>query len=375
MINNDFNNINNLIRMAFDFFYNKNKTICYETKSTKFSDIKNINFFKQILNKNEAYLFNNLLLNNKVTYIKYIITNFGKKYIFKINDDPYSVNITLFIYKDLDKQNNFYVSENLNKIYLKLFSDFLIYQQTRHILLQIYNVDILLTDIEDFILKLNITEFNNIYKFSNINNKIVSINITEHFFKMTFLDDFLNNKLLANWTDLEYKILIFQIIHTLAIILNRYPNFRHNNLLIKYIEGYEIYINNKTTIYIYNNNQYNVPNNGFIFKMNNFENSIIIDSINNEDIDENLKNINKLYDLKIFLNSLHAHISSLNLKFPNETLNFYNMYINNDDNTLNPGLLLNDKYFNKFKILEKFLSSDNNSNKKSKIIYHGKRQI
>ena len=357
IISNNFNDIDNLIRMCYDFFYNNNKVLEYDIKPTSITELENIDSIKRILNKSNTYTFINTVLNDKLIFIKSVVTIFGKKYIFKKINDPISVNITLYIYNDIDDQNNLSSSENLNKVFLKLFSDFLTYQQTKHILIQILNVDVELMEIEDFIKSLNIEEFKSIYNDSGAINKIMSISITEHFFKMVNLIDYLTNKKL---NASEYKVLIFQVIHTLAVIQNKYPNFRHNCLIVKNMEGYEKNGTNNTTNYTFNGHQFNVPNIGFVYKMNNFESSLIVNTIKNDDIDENLCEIDRSYDIITFLKSLMNDV-----ELPEETLIFCKNIIK--DNTITPAILLNDEYFEEFKNIDNKLKRSINKNKNNYI--------
>ena len=371
IITNNFNDVNNLIRMAYDFYYTQNKTLCYDVKPINLSDIEHYSSVKRVLNKTQAYTFINSIMNDKLSFITKKLTVFGNKYIFKKNDDPYSVNLTVYVYNDTDEQNNLSNAQNINKVFLKLFSDFLSYEQTKHIMLQLLNVDIMLTDMEEFINNINIEEFKIFINNDNILNKVMSIGITEHFYKMSYLSDFLTTELLNTWTDNEYKILFFQIIHTLAIIQNKYPNFRHNNLIIKNIEGYIKNINKTNTQYSYNGVEYLVPNNGFTFKMNNFESSIIVDILINEQIELNLRTIDRLYDIRTFLKSFKKNIDLLGVKLPDSTLKFYNKYENITGNEVFPNTLLDDDYFNSFKVInnlkEDIESFKNINNKRGNI--------
>jgi hypothetical protein len=360
IITNNFNDVNNLIRLAYDFFYNQNKTLCYDVKPVTINDVDSYSSVKRILNSNQAYIFINSFLNDKIVFVKKYMTIYGNKYVFKKIDDPYSVNFTIFVY-NTDEQNNLSSSQNMNKIFLKLFSDFLSYGQTKHITLQILNIDLQFVDFEEFIV--NIPELKEFLDVSNAHNKVVSLGITEHFYKMISLNNFLTFELLNSWSDNEYKSLIFQIVHTLAVIQNKYQHFRHNNLNIKNMEGYSKTVNKSYDKYNFNGIDYQIPNIGFIYKMNNFESSIIIDTIVNEQIDENLRTINKFYDITTFLTSLKKHIDSLNLKLPDNTSKFIDKYlqIDHNNNGINtPSLLLKDVYFDSLQII----SSINDENKK-----------
>ena len=58
---------------------------------------------------------------------------------------------------------------------------------------------------------------------------MLSVEIREHFFKMDSLQNIMNDPSIEI-LDNDIKVLIFQVLHTLAVIQERYPTFRHNNL-------------------------------------------------------------------------------------------------------------------------------------------------
>jgi hypothetical protein len=358
-ITNNFNDVSNLVRMAYDYFYNPNKTLCYKVKPINISDFDHINSYKIILSSEKVDLFANSFLNDKLIYLKKVFTPYGYKHIIKKISDPYSVNLSLFVY-NTDDQNDMFSSQNIDKVFLKLFSDFLTYEQSKHILLQIINIDIGLSDIEEFLLSMS--ELKDLINIDNIKNKTLSIGITEHFRKMTSLVDFLTNDILSSWTDNQYKSLIFQVLHTLSIIQNKYPNFRHNNITLKNIDGYLKSGAKGTTNYSFNGEMYNVENIDFFYKMSNFENSTIVDILPNADIDENLRNIDHFYDIEVFLKSLLKHVEHLNISIPENTKKFIDRVLTNnkiDKTKFGVYVLFNDEYFDNIR-LNKDIKVDHN---------------
>ena len=348
IITNNYNDINNLIRMAYDFYYNQNKTLCYNVKPVNIKDVEDFMSIKRIYNVNQTNSFINSFLNDKLVFVKKILTIYGNKFIFKKINDPYSVNLSINVYTDTDEQNNLSNPQNINKVFLKLFSDFLSYEQTKHIMLQILNVDVGLIDMEEFFVNSNIPELKQFVESQNIVNKVVSIGITEHFFKLMYLNDYLTVKTCTKWTNEHYKALIFQVLHTLCVIHNKYPNFRHNGLIIKNIEGYLKTVNKSMDKYTLNGINYEIPNIGFIYKMNNFESSIIVDLIVNDQLDEDMRTINKTYDIKIFIKSLKSHFESIGLKLPSETQKYLDKSITYETTSA----LLLDGYFDSLKIIQ-----------------------
>ena len=114
--------------------------------------------------------------------------------------------------------------DNKNKTISFLLSNFVTKIQTKHILLPIMNIDLPIKNLIPFLLKYPETE-----KIQKNINKTISVTITERFFKMMFLDEYL-----SKYSNLIDELLIFntifQIIHTLAIVRLKYPNFNHNLL-------------------------------------------------------------------------------------------------------------------------------------------------
>jgi len=372
IITNNYNDINNLIRMIYDFYYNENKTLCYSVKPVILSDVEDHKSIKRIYNKNQSYQFINNFLNDRIVFVKKVLTIFGNKYVFKKMNDPYSVNLSMYIYNDTDEQNNLSNPQNINKVFLKLFSDFVSYGQTKHIMLQVLNVDVSLLDIEDFFVNSGILELKQFTESNSNINKVVSIGITEHFFKLLYLNDFLSVDTCNKWTDEHYKALIFQVLHTLSLIQNKYPNFRHNGLNIKNMEGYGKTINKSMDKYSFNGINYEIPNIGFVYKMNNFESSTITDIIINDQLDDYMRKIDKLYDIKHFMISLKKHLNSLGINIPTITKDFL-------DNTIEyetTSALLLDNYFDSLRSIQKINSQkDNKKNEILGINKNNKRDI
>ena len=370
--------ISTLINLYYDYFYVTNSN-CYETKETELDDIQNVDNIKQMLSKKDSYEFINNLLTSQLIYLNTLLVNFGNKYIFKLVYDNNPVTLTIFVYNNFDDENNLNKSENINKVFLKLFSNFLLSKKSRHILLQLINIDILIAALGDLLPVLNIESLNELYNQntnqSDKHSQIVSFNITEHYNKLSFLNNFLDEKLLKNWTDKEYTTLIFQILHTLAIIQTVYPLFRHNNLDINYIEGYIIPINGEIYPYFLNDNIYHIHNNGYIYKMNNFESSVIPKIIDNLDITEDLKTHNSLYDINMFLESLEKYINNMNITIPPQTKKFIKKCTKIGNEKYDISLLLQDNYFNKSNTSEKTISNDTNMTTTDTFLFRGTRTL
>jgi hypothetical protein len=191
-----------------------------------------------------------------------------------------------------------------------ILSELVLKKKTNHILLPILNLEI---DIN----KLNI--FTDI-KSSDLFNKskICGLKIRENFHKIYTLQNYLQE----NVNEYNIKIILWQIIHTLYVISEKFPNFAHNDLNVNNIFIYQKKIYDTNIEYKYNNTTKILNNTNLEIKITNFENSLI-----------NSKNNN---DLEILVNS----ILKLNLKLDLKTTNFLNEILKNNLNNI-----MNNKYF------------------------------
>jgi len=116
-----------------------------------------------------------------------------------------------------------------------------------------------------------------------------------------------------NLSDKEINSIIYQLMFLLSLIQTNYPGFRHNSLKTSAIKIY--YKKPKITSYnIGNNNIIKMNNEGIEIKLTNFKDSVIIGSIDNDDIEQDKKEINNIYDILIFLEDLKNQITNNNIK-------------------------------------------------------------
>ena len=226
------------------------------------------------------------------------------------------------------------------------------------------NIDCKLNDIEHLIN--NDPSFDQIKKELN-NGKLIDtccLHLREHFYRSMLLEDYLKENVCS------YKTLLFQVIHTLAIIQNEFDGFRHNNLKLSNIFVY-LKKNSETHIEYegFKKDKFYLPNAGFDIKIANFENAVIpkyygMSNYNNPSI-KFANQLNAYYDLFTFLNDLLEGTTKMSLYSKNncneETKKFLDIIIpkhlrglNNEKMTKNiiiarPVDLLYDKYFDEFR--------------------------
>ena len=166
---------------------------------------------------------------------------------------------------------------------------------------------------------------------------------------MKTLDIYLKDKKFT----INYKHLLFQIIHTLAVLQNEYEGFRHNNLKLNNIY---LYFKKPLEDYIeyegFYNDKFYINNLEFEIKIANFDKSIIPKFYQISDNDK----INPYFDIYTFLNDLWNFINNNNFTIDNELKSFFKLYlpinlINNYDNSIliKPIDLIYDQFFNEFK--------------------------
>jgi hypothetical protein len=205
--------------------------------------------------------------------------------------------------------------ENAELIMIKLLASFVKNKQTPHIVLPITTFN---TSIKPFISlpKDNIVNnkkydaFVKRYKKGEYYDN-VSVLISEWANSGDLLD-YLKN----NYKSMEVKhwrCILFQILSVLAIIQNKYPSFRHNDMKANNILVHKIHTSKENSKFKYkiNGQTYIVPNIGIQIKLWDFDFACIPGVVENSKVDAewtdkiNVKaEQNRYYDIHYFLNTL-----------------------------------------------------------------------
>ena len=289
-------------------FNNINNIICNDKKNI--ASIIN----KKNIDNNELYD----IFGDNLQYIKSGSTGHTFKGSYKIlKDDNYietnfAVKIVPYVKKEI--YGDEYSStrpENSEILILKNLSFFVINNITPHIILPITTfytkVDFLkkiLKKEDNEKCKNNLKELKNKNYYDNI-----SILVSEWANGGDLLDYLRKNY--KTFKVRHWRAIFFQILSVIAIIQNKYPGFRHNdlkanNLLINLMD-----MSKKKYKYIINGQIYIVPNIGFQIKLWDFDFACIGDVIENDKVnskwanDMNINNNkNKYYDIHFFFNTL-----------------------------------------------------------------------
>jgi len=314
-------NLEEKIIILYDFLYNNTLKKCYEINNINIKTIKNEDFIimADSEDKKKEELVNKLLkeiLSGQIQYFYEYDINF----FFKRFTDQYSTIVKVSLH------NN-----NNDSLISYLLSEFVVMNKTKHILLPILNIRVKTESILNSGL--------NVKKISETKKKFCNISIKEHFYKTYNLESYILEYKI-NW-----KIILFQIIHTLLVIKKTYPNFKHNMLNMKNIfVYYNDLFENKITTYNYNNKTYYIPNKEYEIKICNFDHSIIEDSndeeeeydaVEDSDDTQFISEKKESNDIVFLSNDILK-----NVKIDNETKDFLNRI-----KKYNLETILEDKYF------------------------------
>jgi len=297
-------NLKNKIFMICDFMYNLNNKQKYTVKNIDIEKVK-LNDIKICINNSSYYNdFKKNILDSKLKFISFdYYDNNNSLLFFKLYFKNYILNLKINYYLNNDTHD---INSNPNnESYISyILSSLVLLNKTKHILLPIINFDISVNDLSF------INEFINKFPIKLNNQQILCLHIREGYMETVNLYDYIKTNSLK-----IIKPLLFQLIHTLYIIIDNFKYFNHNNLKVRSILVY-ITKNNKNLFeYLINNDKYYLPNINFEIKIMNFEKSIlkkqqktknnipdlitfIDDLIENFDISSELINILKLFKTK-----------------------------------------------------------------------------
>jgi hypothetical protein len=323
-------NIDQLANWAYDFFYQRNHTE-YTMGTVAVRDLVPENVK---LPPEEVGEVINAVFNTDIE----MVGRMDSVHLLK-RTSPLSLNIFLRMADKADAKD-LHSQANMNSVIAYLLSDMLIKGLTKHILLGLLNMDIHVKDIAMFL-----ERFPELADMATKRSKLVHASITERFFKMTTLEEALGGA--AEWTDDDFRVLFFQVLHTLAVIQHKYPTFRHNRLLPKFLHCYikDRRVGDKPSVYLLGKVQFEVPSNGIDIKMYHFDNANIAGQWENADLVDEQKPGNRSYDCLTFLEAVNQQLGGA---FPEATKMFVDEMLALDRNTevvVPANLIMNHNYF------------------------------
>ncbi len=389
------------INMLYDFIYSKSykenmEEFKIDEENISIDDIK-IKYegdnYEDILTELFSGKFKMMDFNENTNNL--ILKRYNDNLSLSLFITPYD--ITSDITSDLDDLNNI---NNNDSLFSYILSSLILSKKTKHIALPIINIDVKFSQMNDIMRPYEdvYKKFVDMIKQEKISD-ILSVRVKENFFKSVLLSEFIQS------SECNYKNLLFQLIHTLAVLQKAYPVFRHNMLNPSNI--YVYLKKGETDLYEFNNKTFHVPNNTFEIKITNFFVANIPDMYgSNQRLAEGtIFNIpffddkNDYFDLHYFLNcflKLANEMDEETMEFmdkviPDKYRTNKNMYLRENDELFLPEELLDDKYFEEFTKetqknvkIERTMSADNyyndrkSSNRKSSIrksSISGKRNV
>lgn len=304
----------------------------------------------------------------------------------------YAVKVVAYPKEYYDDINNSTRPENAELKILKILSQFVITNQTPHIVLPLTTFNAYIDPFinlktnkfisnrkyDAFIDKYNKNEFHN----------TVSILLSEWANGGDLLEYMRNN--LQNMNTKEWRVLLFQIFSVLAVIQKRYPGFRHNdmkanNILIHNMD--ETMVSGQFFTYQLDNITFYVPNIGYQIKLWDFDFACISGIAENSKVNSewtnkiNISNRqNKYYDICFFMVSLQKPGFLENFrdcgKVPQKIIDFFDSIVppellNSDiinergrllcdlEYTSPVEILLTHPFFNKFRVEKDKVPEDN----------------
>jgi hypothetical protein len=206
--------------------------------------------------------------------------------------------------------------ENAELVMIKLLSYFITKKLTNHIVLPIGTFN---TDIKTFsnLISTNIVSKDNekynefVTKYENKEyHDSVSILISEWANRGDLLDYIRKNR--KQFTDSHWKAIFFQFLSVLAVIQNKYPAFRHNDLKANNVLIHKITSQKPYFTYKINKSVYKVENIGYMIKLWDFDFACIAGVVENKKLEPSkwTKGINvgnkqnRYYDIHYFFNTL-----------------------------------------------------------------------
>lgn len=366
------NSIDTKINMIYDFIYSKSYTKNLKEYNIDINKIKIEDFkYQKKLEGSDSNEYNELideLFKGKFKFVTYdpttnmiVIKRYGDSFTILLHISPYK---SIKAIEELDDMNN------NDMIFSYILSPLVLGRITIHILLPIINIDVDFQQMTDIIQPYAEQYMKYMKQIENEEiSRYFSIRVKESFFKSIQLKEFLESN------KCNIKKLLFQVIHTLAILQKEFPGFRHNMLSPTNIYMYLKKEANSITKYEYDGMVFYIPTNTFEIKITNFNAASIPEQYSSNMLDTSKSpNAGAYYDLHYFLNTIIDLIAPCD----DETTEFLDKiipkkYRNKEVNKelFVPADLLKDKYFNEFtkvlKMEESMAADDYYQSRKHKV--------
>ncbi|AXN90950.1 hypothetical protein nvc1_032 [Namao virus] len=277
--------IDNLLTKAYEYYYNYNNT--NKKFITKHIDIKSIllNRIKMIFKGEEINAAFEDIFNSKLNFISQSFTTLLFNRVSEFNSL-----VTVSIYPKTDALQDVFSYENKDSLISYVLSDVITFRNSPHLIIPILNADFPLCTLIEFISKNFQDKLENVQALEDCQNKMACVTIRENFFDLCDLAEAVEtNKIYED--PVKILALLFQVIHTLCMIREKYPFFNYNNMNINKMKCYRWDPNTDHILsqmsaqpYVWKNQQYFLPDIGICIKLHLFKDSNITDDEPNYDI-------------------------------------------------------------------------------------------
>jgi hypothetical protein len=273
-----------------NFVYEKKKD-CFKVESINKNKIELLNIKKNItFDPTTVFKFGTF------TYLD----SYNNRWNFKRTSvEGFNSTVSIGIYKS-ENPNLFDRSELYNIAIHYIASELSLFDNFKHIVLPVMFFDIESTKLKE----LNEPLRNMI----GSDNKLFYVMITEHYFKMVDLKSHIKLQL----SELEWKIIIFQVLIALVKLNIKFNGFKHNNLNLKAIKLYYKEKSENKNIYKIHDVTFAIPEIGIELKLTDFDfsnaNNYIINKDSNLSYTEKEPvEINPFFDVYFFFNELNKY--------------------------------------------------------------------
>lgn len=277
--------LNEKIIMMHDFVYNSDDTACYTNTAINLKDV-DLDTIKFGLDNDK---YSDMVISETINHGNFKFYGYDKnRNILKVirYDDTFPTVVMISPYKINEKVNDIRVRNNNDAYMSYVLSPLVLNNRAKHILLPLVNFDVKLPHIVNILNKDVYSTFNKMINEKKIKD-IFSVRLRESFQDGIFLSDYLKKN-----KNIDYRKLLFQLIHTLAVIQEDYKNFRHLDLSPSNIYMYEL-DNPENISYVFNGKMFRIPTD-FSIKIGGFDDSVL-----------KYDTRNRYYDLHYFLNKLY----------------------------------------------------------------------
>lgn len=142
--------------------------------------------------------------------------------------------------------------------------------------------------------------------------------ITEHYFKLQTLEDYLKENI--DMTETEWKVLFFQILYVITKIYEHFKNFRHNNLNLRAIKVYKKKKTDEINNYKVGSVNFMVPDTSFEIRISDFNYSNTSDFTQNNNTDQ--ISDNPYYDIHYIFSLIYLFVKKHMKSVPKYLLDF-----------------------------------------------------